>query len=367
MQVSSTQRVLLSCKSFNSSAVSTMMQSGALAMLALATLSGSSTAQVVTTTQVQVVASNEMCAPLYGRCHGPDAANRHPCCSAQLNCVQKEEHYAQCLPADEAVPAGWMGNTMTFTSVSSDPSPSPLIGTPSMDDDAPEYADDDVDVDVEYDIMADEAYGATPSPAEEVAYPIIDDSEYEVYDVESAEDLLDTPVETPAPESGESSHTCAPLLGRCHGSDVTDRHACCSPEYECVLKNKFFGQCRSSVPEGWLGTIVTYGAMPQSATTNSSMSTSPTASASVDVTTASSGPTPEFTTSTSSKASARYSSGQTQCAATYKRCGGTCSGDICGGACCNDSDHCVRKTSEFAACRPKSRTVPANWIGTVIE
>lgn len=47
------------------------------------------------------------------------------------------------------------------------------------------------------------------------------------------------------------------------------------------------------------------------------------------------------------------------CAKKYK----ACSADK---ACCDSSNHCVKKHSKFAGCRPKDGVLPSDWDGEII-
>ncbi|NJR42719.1 MAG: hypothetical protein HC767_08675 [Akkermansiaceae bacterium] len=94
-----------------------MMKTSATAMLAVATLAGSATAQ-------------DTCGSVYEHCVGPDEGDNGPCC-APLICVQKNVQYAQCLEPDEPIPLTWMGNILTY----SEDVGGPVVGDAGLDED----------------------------------------------------------------------------------------------------------------------------------------------------------------------------------------------------------------------------------------
>ena len=49
---------------------------------------------------------------MWRRCDGPEVGDRIPCCSAAMQCVQKNDHYAQCRPVGFDVPRGWLGGIL---------------------------------------------------------------------------------------------------------------------------------------------------------------------------------------------------------------------------------------------------------------
>lgn len=85
-----------------------MSKIGAVAVLAVATLAGSASAQT--------------CAPSTGdasRCHGPQDSHKRACCDG-LVCMQKDEFYGQCRPTNAEVPEGWVGTILDYSETATD-------------------------------------------------------------------------------------------------------------------------------------------------------------------------------------------------------------------------------------------------------
>lgn len=156
-----------------------------------------------------------------------------------------------------------------------------------------------------------------------------------------------------------SAPSCAAEYQRCHGTRASARRACCSPDLKCIEKDEHYGQCRpadeESVPPNWTGTILQYpsasSAAPPDHITDSPKPPPPNVKTSPSPKEPSYSPFP-VTTSPKNTDS---------CARTYKRCGGS------NNRCCNSvRDHCVKKNSRYSACRPKERSIPTSWDGTII-
>lgn len=52
---------------------------------------------------------------------------------------------------------------------------------------------------------------------------------------------------------------CVETFDRCAGKGVSGLKSCCRDSDQCVMKNRFFSQCRpidKPVPNGWAGVVV---------------------------------------------------------------------------------------------------------------
>ena len=83
-----------------------MLKIGAGAALAVAALSGSASAQESSCASAG--------AGLVQRCHGPSPEFQKPCCTSDLHCIKKDEHYGACRAVDTTIPDGWDGTILNY-------------------------------------------------------------------------------------------------------------------------------------------------------------------------------------------------------------------------------------------------------------
>jgi hypothetical protein len=262
----------------------------------------------------------ETCLPSFEQCGGGDLPTTL-CCEAGLECVKKNDFYAQCLTSVRAesniASQGWEGSVMECGST--------LMAAPMRRlQQSGSYGSKDM--------AASYSYGSKDMAAS-----------YGYGDCE----------------------TCLPSFDQCGGGDLPTT-LCCEAGLECVKKNDFYAQCLTSVRaesniafEGWEGSVMECGstlmAAPMRRLQQSGSYGSKDMSASYGY--------------GSKDMAASYGYGDCEtCLPSFEQCGG---GDLPTTLCCEAGLECVKKNDFYAQCltsvRAESNIASQGWEGSVME